>query len=139
MNKNQIKKLRTFSCARNNQALLAAILYVLRRDRDEHPTGHFDNARRWYASGRDKEVLAWCRQPSRAYPWSEMRSCCSLRHCCRYYDIQNDQDYICAKRFVSALDHLLKDRPLPKTAATQLSLIKALLMVQDTKPSGTNF
>ena len=131
MNKNHINTLRTLTSAQSIPALMAAILFILRRDRDEHPCGQFDNAGRWYAKGRDYEVLARCRAPSRAFPWSQMSSCRTLRHCCRYYDIHADKDYLAAMRFTAALDHLLNDRRLPKTAVEHLKSVKELCTLSD--------
>lgn len=55
-------------------------------NREIHPEGEFDKAGRWYPS--DYERCDCCdsiRAPSRAYPYSYMVHCRTLKHvCCKY-------------------------------------------------------
>lgn len=70
----------------------AAILYVARQKRDDHPDGTFDDAKRWYPTGRDAEVMeAGLRSPSRAWPFSYMHACRSLGHCIRHAGAQDEE------------------------------------------------
>jgi hypothetical protein len=55
--------------------------YLSRKNRDSHPAGSFDNAKRW-----EPDSTEWCsccasiRSPSRAFPFSLMTHCRSLQH-----------------------------------------------------------
>ena len=91
--------------------LQAASLYLIRRDRLGHPDGYFDEKGRWYAHGQDAAVMAPCRSPSRNWPYSEMLSCRTLKHCARYYDA----DTRLTRRAARAIEHITKGRKLPKT------------------------
>lgn len=57
--------------------------YEARRDRDAHPEGRFDRARRWYPSEiEDADGDGTCvRSPSRAWPYSYMLRCRTRQHC----------------------------------------------------------
>ena len=66
----------------------AAIEYLLRRDRVDHPNGHTIKSK-WYPS--DPESQSCCnsiRQPSRAYPWSLMTHCRSILHVSQLYNCE---------------------------------------------------
>ena len=55
--------------------------YRKRRDREEHPDGHFDSGGRWWPS--ESEERGCCksiRSPSRRYPYSLLVHCRTLRH-----------------------------------------------------------
>lgn len=65
-------------------ALAALARYDRRQARLERPQGKSDNGNRWYAHGRDADVLANVREPSRSWPLSQWKACASLPHCERY-------------------------------------------------------
>jgi hypothetical protein len=52
-------------------------VYVLLRSRTIHPSGNFDSKGRWYSSNND---LIDVRQPSKAYPYSQMTACRTLKY-----------------------------------------------------------
>lgn len=59
----------------------ATIDYTSRKDRTSHPDGTFDKAGRFYPS--DSETCSCCsglRSPSRAYPYSLMLHCRTIKH-----------------------------------------------------------
>jgi len=66
----------------------ALATYIARRDRQDHPDGKFDNAGRWYPSATERrECCDEVRGPSRAYPYSFLKHCRSLRHCAKLYGV----------------------------------------------------
>lgn len=66
----------------------AAKLFVDRQNRDAHPNGEFDNAKRWYPSKDEKcECCENLRSPSRAYPYSLMVHCRTAKHIANLYDV----------------------------------------------------
>ena len=72
------------------QALDRAIeTYKARRDRVSGPVGRRDGAGRWYPA--ESERRACCdhiRAPSRAWPWSLLRHCCTAAHVANLYGVQ---------------------------------------------------
>lgn len=64
------------------QAVIAAAMqFLARRDRAEHPDGKFDNAQRWYpGSGERQNCCSHIRSPSRAHPYSNMTHCRTAEH-----------------------------------------------------------
>ena len=52
-------------------------VYEKLKNREIHPSGKFDNGGRWYADNAD---LICVRNPSRAYPYSEMSACRTLKY-----------------------------------------------------------
>lgn len=106
----------------NREEILAACFYLKRRDRDAHPEGYFDQAGRWYAQGRDAQVMTLCRLPSRAWPFSENHACRTLSHCARYHDA----DELTSRRIANAIEHLISDKKLTKPAGQYVELIKAV-------------
>lgn len=69
--------------------LKAAHMYLSRQAGFSHPEGRRDNGSRFYPKGRDAEVMAPVRAPSRAYPWSYYKACLSLKHCAAYFDVED--------------------------------------------------
>lgn len=57
----------------------AAQMYIRRQDRAEHPAGRFDRAGRFWAD-EQCSCCAGIRTPSRAWPYSQMAHCRTLRH-----------------------------------------------------------
>lgn len=55
-------------------------LYESRRDRLSHPEGHFDKVRRWEPSPFECCDCCTVRSPSRAYPYSLLVHCRTLKH-----------------------------------------------------------
>lgn len=69
-------------------AVEAATAYIQRQARLAHPSGSFDNARRWHPS--DAERQACCRairSPSRHWPFSLMTHCRTLAHVAACYGV----------------------------------------------------
>ena len=66
---------------RDSEVRHAATAYVKRRERSEHPAGHFDHRGRWYpAEGETCECCKSIRRPSAAYPFSLMLHCRTIVH-----------------------------------------------------------
>ncbi|HUW30719.1 MAG TPA: hypothetical protein VM223_03840 [Planctomycetota bacterium] len=68
--------------------VLATNCYIRRHARLEHPRGRADNGGRWHPV--DDERGTCCdaiRGPSRAYPWSLMLHCRTLRHIAHLYGV----------------------------------------------------
>lgn len=63
--------------------MAAICLYKARKYREVHPYGEFDNAGRWYPNGDEEsdDFTNGIRAPSRAYPFSYMKSARTKRHC----------------------------------------------------------
>ena len=63
------------------QLLIAAVCWVKRANRTEHPDGTFDKAKRWYPSDHEWQ---WCcksvRGPSRNFPYAYLTHCRSSVH-----------------------------------------------------------
>jgi hypothetical protein len=68
----------------------AALCYVRRRDRLEHPLGEFDNAGRWYPDPSEGLDTCRLRSPSRAWPFTYQRACRSLAHCMRLEGVPSE-------------------------------------------------
>lgn len=64
----------------------AAIEYMRRKARKTHPPGTFDNAGRWYADERTSAVRC-CRDPSRAWPYSQMKAARTVAHVAEVYGV----------------------------------------------------
>jgi hypothetical protein len=66
----------------------ALALYTARQERQDHPAGTFDSAGRWYPDA--EEYRACCqdvRSPTRAYPYSYILHCRTLKHVARLLDV----------------------------------------------------
>jgi hypothetical protein len=70
----------------DNDAVNAAITYIRRRDRDEHPAGSFDSAKRWYPDPSENLNTAYYRSPSRSWPFSYMHACRTAQHCSHLHE-----------------------------------------------------
>ena len=69
------------------------------QSREINPTGTFDNAGRWYPADSEKaECCEGLRSPSRAYPYSLMVHCRTLKHVCEKYGL----DYRTVKKIMNA-------------------------------------
>lgn len=65
-----------------------AIECIDRQNRKTHPSGKTDNGGRWYPS--EDEHCKCCdnvRSPSRAFPWSYMTHCRSIRHISNLHNV----------------------------------------------------
>ena len=62
---------------------LAQALYELRQSRATDPEGYFDNAKRWYPSGREDcgGSGSRVRSPTRSWPYSYLMRCRRRVHC----------------------------------------------------------
>ena len=70
----------------------AAIEYLLRRDRIDHPDGQTQKGNKWYPSDTERKTCCnSIRSPSRAYPWSLMTHCRTLPHIANLYDCDLDK------------------------------------------------
>ena len=59
----------------------AAQLYIDRRDRKKHPSGHFDKHKRWSPNASERCDCCECiRSPSATYPFSLMTHCRTVNH-----------------------------------------------------------
>ena len=59
----------------------AAVQYLRLQDREENPSGTFDDGGRWYPdAGEAQQCCQGIRQPSRSYPYSLMTHCRSVEH-----------------------------------------------------------
>ena len=58
------------------KAIIKEVAMML-KNREIHPSGRFDNGGRFYAANAD---LINVRTPSRAYPYSQMQACRTLKY-----------------------------------------------------------
>jgi hypothetical protein len=58
-------------------------VYDMLKNREIHPSGEFDKGGRWYAKNSD---LINVRSPSRAWPYSQMLACRTLKYVKKVYD-----------------------------------------------------
>lgn len=65
--------------------VLAAVRYIRRRDRIEHPAGKTDNGGRWYPANSECLDTSFYRSPSRQWPWSYMLACRTAAHCAQMH------------------------------------------------------
>lgn len=66
--------------------------YLRRQAREEHPSGEFDRAGRWYPSdGELQPCCASIRNPSRAYPYSLLVHCRTAEHVAHVHGVPVQQ------------------------------------------------
>ena len=109
------------------KAFAALTRYERRQARREHPEGSFDNAKRWYPSGRDEVVIDTGRSPSRAYPNSYNLACRSLAHCERYEEADH--------QVVLLLKRELKKADLEATSTGAAEVLRAVLLDSTLPPA----
>ena len=109
------------------KAFAALTRYERRQTRTEHPAGSFDNAKRWYPSGRDGDVIDAGRSPSRAYPNSYNLACRSLAHCERYEEADH--------QVVLLLKRELKKADLEATSNGAAEVLRAVLLDNSLPPA----
>lgn len=61
----------------------AALRYIRRKNRAEHPAGKFDSAKRWYPNPCEGLDVSNFRSPSHAFPFSYLLACRTAAHCAR--------------------------------------------------------
>lgn len=75
----------------NTLALQAARCFLRRQDRTEHPEGKLDGPR-WNPIGNERQACcSHVREPSRAWPWSLMTHCRTLKHICIRYGVDEKE------------------------------------------------
>lgn len=66
----------------------AALCYLARKKRHDHPSGRFDNAGRWYPNNSEEQSCCkYIRSPSRAYPHSYMVHCRTIQHVANLHQV----------------------------------------------------
>jgi hypothetical protein len=81
--------------------LRAAVRYISRRDRLEHPNGWQDSGGRWYPNETEGLDTGSYRLPSRRYPWSYMQACRTVAHCAK---LERCSKLLLVKRIARAID-----------------------------------
>lgn len=103
-----------------------------RKNRRAHPPGTRDNAGRFYADERSSAVDS-CRQPSRAFPFSQMKAARTAQHCAE----MNDVDCVThVRRIARALENLaagFRDESVRKLLVTGIKNRKEQLQRSKTK------
>lgn len=62
--------------------------YIDRQNRDEHPSGYFDNVKRWKPFSYERcECCNGIRSPSMGFPFSLMVHCRSITHIAQLYEV----------------------------------------------------
>jgi hypothetical protein len=74
-------------------ALEAAIkTYLARQSQEESPLGEFDRGGRWYPyQDERRECCRAIRSPSRAFPYSLLKHCMTLRHVANLYGVDEGE------------------------------------------------
>lgn len=109
----------------NSNSLLNAVsTFLLRESGLQAPDGGFDSARRWFPKGRDKEVMADVRHPSRSFPFSYLKACKSIKHCAALFDADPAEVRRLAKQVRAEVDaEMLKGQAaLSTTIAAKIEL-----------------
>jgi len=66
--------------------------YIRRQNRDEHPEGHFDNAKRWYPSEHEGcTCCKYIRTPSRGFPFNLMVHCRTVSHVSQLFGVEKSE------------------------------------------------
>jgi len=77
----------------------AATEYLARKHGKSRPAGTYDQAGRWYpATGEAKDCCTHVRLPSRAYPYSLLVHCYTLKHVVHLYDVDAKDVRRCVKQ-----------------------------------------
>ena len=70
----------------------AAREYIARRDRHAHPVGEFDSAKRFTLDSSEHcACCAGIREPSRAFPFSEMVHARTLKHVANLFNVDESE------------------------------------------------
>lgn len=71
-----------------SQLELALTEYQKRQARQAHPAGRFDRGGRWYpADSEECDCCSHIRTPSRAWPFSYMTHCRTLKHVAHLFNV----------------------------------------------------
>lgn len=103
------------------KTIAAAIEYLKRENRTAHPTGKFDNAKRFYPS--DMERCDCCysiRTPSASWPNTLMNHCRSAKHIANKFKV----DVL----YVNRLVKLIRENNIDHSSADATRNITALLI-----------
>lgn len=80
--------------------------YYKRQERNEHPSGGFDNAGRWYPDEEEKcDCCYGLRAPSRAFPYPLMTHCRTINHVANLFGVDATQ----MKRHILSFNKLKKE------------------------------
>lgn len=95
----------------NNKVTSAAYLYLAREKRYLKPSGKYDKARRWYPDDEIEKCECCCfiRSPSKAWPSSLYRHCCSLGHICNMLGVDRKTVANFLRKNRSELEETVKD------------------------------
>ncbi|WP_131618203.1 hypothetical protein [Roseivivax marinus] len=85
MNKEQIVTQIATGRGYSKEDITAGMTFYNRKNRFTNPPGTFDGAGRFKASERTDAIDA-ARAPSRAYPYSELKSARTARHCAELFN-----------------------------------------------------
>jgi len=114
-------------------ALAGAIIkYIARADRQEHPSGHFDGAGRWYPSETCGPLCHGYRSPSRAYSYSALCHCRSAHHVAGLFSKKEGDvaaiTKACRSRVVQQRDHeaIVNQFPPRRRPIACVSMLMAL-------------
>jgi len=67
---------------------IAAVAYLARQRRSEHPAGKFDAGGRWYPVKAEwRTCCDGLREPSCSFPYSLLKHCCTIAHLSRLYGV----------------------------------------------------
>lgn len=95
----------------------AGLEFLKCKNRISNPPGSFDNAGRFYAS-ETSVATSSCREPSRAWPMSQMKAARTAAHCA---EIFGNVEPLHVKRIARVGDHLLK-QDLADTSHREIEL-----------------
>ena len=116
---------------RTSVVVAAAACWRRRRNRQEHPDGTFDRAKRWYPSDTERQDCCnRVRGPSRAWPYSYMTHCRSVDHVAALFDLPVSvvRRATRAQRLDAAtLATLCADIPLPADRPAPVSTLPRVL------------
>jgi hypothetical protein len=74
------------------QLELAIDMYLKRQSQEESPLGEFDRGGRWYPyQDERRECCRAIRSPSRAFPYSLLKHCMTLRHVANLYGVDESK------------------------------------------------
>lgn len=95
----------------------AAVRYISRRDRLEHPDGWQDSGGRWYPNESEGLDTGRYRLPSRSYPWSYMHACRTIAHCAK---LERCTKLLLVRRIARAID-------LAPTGDTSIAAVRCVI------------
>ncbi|MFA6015452.1 MAG: hypothetical protein WC742_10330 [Gallionellaceae bacterium] len=76
------------SANQDSQLNKAVRCFISRQNRDAHPDGSSDRAKRWVPAAHEKcECCTRIRTPSRSFPLSLLTHCCTIIHIANLFDV----------------------------------------------------